>query len=139
MQAVAFGLAGLLLVLVGAALTALVAARNVADRLEAERDAAGQRLRLLGRELEQAKRTRVLEGELVVVNTPRPDDQSVRGVVEQELDNGLLVLKGAVYLERIPGRGREEVREVSVGDVVVAGPRLGGFAQVLYAGPGQEA
>jgi hypothetical protein len=138
-QAVALGLAGLLLVLLGAAGAVIVAVRNVADRLEAERDDAIRHLRACQRDLEQSRRLRVLEGELVVVNTPKPDDQSVRGVVRQELESGLLVLAGADYLERDHDRGRETVRVVPVGDVVVAGPKLGSWVQVLTAPPGQEA
>lgn len=139
MQAVLFAAVGVLLVLLGAATATLEVARRSILATREDLDEAIDAARRRGHELEQARRARVLEGELVVVNTPKPDDQSIRGVVDRELDNGLLCLKAAVYLERDVARGRETVREVPVGDVVVAGPKLGGFAQVLVATPGQEA
>lgn len=138
MQALAFGLAGLLLTLVGVLATIVLTTRHRLRDVERHLDGAQERAHRLGRELAEAAHSRVLEGELVVVNTPKPDDQSVRGVVNRELESGLLVLTAAVYLERDRARGRDTVREVPVGDVVVAGPKLGGFVQVLYAGPGQE-
>lgn len=138
MQALAFGLAGLLLTLVGVLATIVLTTRHRLADVERECDDARAAARHARHELATDKTRRVLEGELVVVNTPKPDDQSVRGVVRQELESGLLVLAGAVYLDRDRDRGRDTVREVPVGDVVVGGPRLGGFVQVLYAGPGQE-
>lgn len=86
-------------------------------------------LRLRRLELERGRRR--LEGELVVANTPRPDDQSIRGVVVRELDGGGLELRAAVYLERELERGAETVREVAAGDVVL--PRVA-WVQVLHTG-----
>lgn len=139
MQAVAFGLAGLLLTLVGVLATVVLTTRHRLADVERECDDAREAARRARHDLAHAANRRVLEGELVVVNTPKPDDQSVRGVVRQELESGLLVLAGADYLERDHDRGRETVRVVPVGDVVVAGPKLGSWVQVLAVPPGQEA
>jgi hypothetical protein len=96
-----------------------------------------RRARELERKLEQ--RRRPLEGELCVIHTPKPDDQSLRGVVRAELDRGALVLSAAVYLEREGGeRGGEVLREVPVGDVVI--PAYS-WAQIAASGalpPSQE-
>lgn len=81
----------------------------------------------------------LLVGKTVVVNTPKPDDQSFRGVVREELATGELVLGAAIYYERRWGRGGQEVAaEVVVGDVVVRGPKLGAWIQVLYPATAQE-
>lgn len=82
-----------------------------------------RRIRDLEGELE-AHRSSPLEGELVIVNTARPDDQSIRGFVVRETAAGALVLTGAVYLERNAVRGgREEVIEVpAAGAIVVHNP-----------------
>lgn len=82
-----------------------------------------RRIRDLEGELE-AHRVSPLEGELVIVNTARPDDQSIRGLVARETAAGALVLTGAVYLERNAVRGgREEVIEVpAAGAIVVHNP-----------------
>lgn len=138
MEAVALGLVGLLLILLGAAGAAIAVARRELVLVRGDFDDAVEAARHARRELEQDRRLRVLEGELVVVNTPKPDDQSIRGVVRQELESGLLVLTGAVYLERDVDHGRQVVREVPAGDVAVAGPKLGSWVQILYAPPGQE-
>lgn len=71
-------------------------------------------------ELEAERAASPLVGRTVVVNTPRPDDQALRGVVTRELEDGGVVLAGAAYLDRVEVRGGgAEVREVPAGDVVV--------------------
>jgi hypothetical protein len=94
---------------------------------EAELDATAELLEESRRsaevlELELAKLRGELEesdlvGELVIVNTPRPDDQTLKGVCRRDRgpDRGL-VLEAAVYLEP---RGQGQVAEVAAGDVVV--------------------
>lgn len=72
-----------------------------------------------------------LEGELVLVNTPRPDERAYRGLVVRELPAGELELRGAEELERVPTRGGEDVRALRVGDAIVPGPRLGSAVQLL--------
>lgn len=57
-----------------------------------------------------------LEGRRVIVNTPKPDDQAIRGVVVQELEDGGYALAAAEYLE--PAQGGT-IREVKAGDVIV--------------------
>lgn len=67
--------------------------------------------------LARARRDRrPLQGEHVIVNTPKPDDQSLRGFCVEELSRDRLRLTGAVYLEP---DGRSGVVEVPAGDVVV--------------------
>lgn len=72
-----------------------------------------------------------LEGELVLVNTPRPDERTFRGLVVRELPAGELELRGAEELERVPARGGEDVRTLRMGDAIVPGPRLGSAVQLL--------
>lgn len=55
-----------------------------------------------------------LEGRHCVVNTKRPDDQSIRGVVSEQYDDGGLLLRAAAYLE--PGG-----QELDAGDVYLPG------------------
>lgn len=54
-----------------------------------------------------------LGGRCVIVNTRRPDDQSVRGWVRSQHPDGTLELARAVYLEP----GADGVQEVAAGDV----------------------
>lgn len=94
-------------------------ARDRVTVLHTERAACRERVAELEGEL-AARAASPLEGELVIVNTPAPDDQSIRGVVVRELNDGGLLLAGAVYLERVTARGGlEEVQERHVGDVIV--------------------
>lgn len=72
-----------------------------------------------------------LEGELVLVNTARPDERTFRGLVVRELPAGELELRGAEELERVPMRGGEDVRGLRIGDAIVPGPRLGSAVQLL--------
>jgi hypothetical protein len=78
---------------------------------------AAERLAELEDELQRARGP--LVGQLVVVNTPRPDDQSIRGVITAQLDDGGFVLAGAELLETIRDRGGDQVVEQQIGDVVV--------------------
>jgi hypothetical protein len=43
-----------------------------------------------------------LEGRYVIVNTPKPDDQSLRGWVRRQYPDGALELRDADLLERAP-------------------------------------
>lgn len=85
-------------------------------------------------ELRDRRRARrpILEGKLLLVNTPKPDDQTLQGVCRAELAGGGLLLEGAVYIDRVPVRGGgEEPREVPAGTVVL--PRYS-FAQIVGEG-----
>lgn len=94
----------LLLIAVAAAAVAVAYHRRAA-RLECELD---------------SRRQDPLEGELVIVSTPKPDDQSIRGLVTRTTPAGGLLLTGAVYLERQTVRGgREEVVEVPAAGAIV--------------------
>lgn len=100
-----------LLILLAASAAAAVAYRRFA-RLE-------KRAALLERELEERRRE-PLEGELVIVTTPKPDDRSMRGLVSRVTDAGALVLTGTVYLETQATRGGGvEIREVPAAGVTV--------------------
>jgi hypothetical protein len=120
-------LAGLLIA-AGLIVVAVLVYRDLRDRrlADAVERAAARRHEL---ELAALERGGELEGELVIVNTPRPDDQTLKGVCRRELASGGLVLEAAVYLERRPSRGSEEVDEVPAGDVVV--PAYS-FAQIVH-------
>lgn len=73
--------------------------------------------------LDRERRTS-LEGKLVVVNTPRPDDQTIRGVCRRELfdDEGrptALVLEAAEYVDSEHVRGEDRARRTPIGTVTV--------------------
>jgi hypothetical protein len=138
-QALAGALAGLLIAAI-ALIVILERARSRAEdrrgdlaleaiagrqRLELEREqlaAMRDRLHAMRARIaavEEEVASSALVGELVVVNTPKPDDQTLRGVCTRELKSGGLVLEAAVYLEREWSKGAEVAREVPAGDVVV--------------------
>lgn len=81
-------------------------------------------------ELELERRRSPLEGELVIVNTPRPDDQTLRGVCLRDLgrERGM-VLTAAEYVDTELARGEEKPRRTPlVGEVHV--PAYS-FAQIV--------
>lgn len=89
------------------------------EDVDAHRTALEAELVKANAELAEHRRS-PLEGELVIVNTPRPDDQSIKGVCVRDLGRaGGMVLEAAVYLDRGIEHGREVPREVPAGDVVV--------------------
>lgn len=107
--------------------------RRLGDRLDAsERRAEAA-------EAAPARRPSLV-GELVVVNTPQPDDQSLRGIVRHELDNGGLVLTAAVYIDREHGRGGESTPvEVPAGDVYVPSYSWAQIVQATHPHPSSPA
>lgn len=124
--------ATVILVLVAAAALLVLAAYLVRrERLERETSRAAEASRL------QALPPPLL-GHTVVVNTPRPDDRSIRGVVTRELDGGGVVLSAAVIYNEVVGAGREaKVVEIPAGEVVV---HHVAWFQILYpADPTAEA
>lgn len=101
--------------------------RTIAE-LDAELDRTGDR-----RSLE--------EGELVVVNTRKPDDQSIEGIVVRELDDRTVVLEAADLLVAGDGRGRAgAVERITLGPAVIPGPTVS-FVQrgVTRPSPRQQA
>lgn len=97
--------------------------REAEKRLQAETELAEFRERQA--ELERSP----LLGRTVIANTPRPDDRAIRGVVARELDDGGLLLQGAVYLDPAGDPSNPGIREVPAGELVV--PRIS-FAQIIY-------
>jgi hypothetical protein len=96
----------------------LIALRGERAALSARIEHAGERIGELEDDLERY-RTGPLLGQRVIVNTPRPDEQSIRGVVTIELDSGGLVLAAAELLETVHDRDGEHVEAQAIGDVVV--------------------
>lgn len=97
----------------------LVTARRLAAGAEARLEHTLQRVGELELELAELTASPIV-GKVVVVNTPRPDDQSIRGVVTRELEDGGVVLTAAVVLETVVDRaGESSVEERPAGDVVV--------------------
>lgn len=107
----------------------LEGARRWAARLERELDEHLAEL--------SALQAGPLVGRLVAVNTPNPDDQSIRGVCTRELEDGGLVLSPAVYMDTVRTRGGElQVQERPMAAAVI--PRYA-WAQIIDAdGEGGE-
>lgn len=94
-----------------------------------ELEATRQRLE----DLALARQRSPLEGELVLVNTPKPDDQTIRGVCRRELRDETgrpvgIVLEAAEYVGTELHRGEERPTRTPIGDVVV--PAYA-FAQIV--------
>lgn len=116
---VLLGVAGLA-VLAQTALTVVLYRLGRADRRELERELGRReehlrvaaktrgdlhdRVAELEAELERRDGGPELEGRYVIVNTPKPDDQSLRGWVRRQYPSGALDLADAELLERIDGR-----------------------------------
>lgn len=90
------------------------------DRISEEVDERDRRIAFLELELEAANRPSSLVGQTVAANTRKPDDQTLHGVVREELPDGALLLAGAILLEPVPvAGGGTTIRRTRVGDVRV--------------------
>lgn len=97
----------------------VVALRGELAGSRARLEHAGERITELDDELE-GYRAGPLVGQRVIVNTPRPDEQSIRGVVTLTLDDGSIVLAAGELLETVRDRDGEHVEAQPLGDVVIA-------------------
>lgn len=113
---------------------------RLAGELDAERRENGRLLELIHVQHEELLELKAgpLVGRLVSVNTPNPDDQSIKGVCARQLADGGLVLEAAVYMDTV--RGRDQVVEVVERPIGTAIVRAYSWAQVLEAdgSPGER-
>lgn len=88
----------------------------------------GRQLDVVGERLERVLEDRDgrLVGRYVIVNTPKPDDQTLRGWVRAEHEDGALELGQAELLTTGPGG---EVQVIAAGDVLIRSYSFVGFLE----------